>query len=305
MIAYSREFICLCECLSFAKAAKKLNVSQPTLSRHILELETQLGFKLFSRNPLSLTAAGKYYLEAIVGVIERIDAIVAKGREIDTTGNNSLTVSMAPFDLGVYSNIVYDTVAFMRRETPGFQHELYSSRLHTEYEAVLAGRADVAVMFREPEELPESIACDLLLEFPCMIWAHEGNPALSASPLRVEDFSRCKLVNSTNKVFQDFFEAEVNAFRQCGIELGYRTRDAENMADFFSGLQLDEIKVTSAMEIASPYNRQLRGVMIDDPRFRFPTYLVYRKDSGKLVVDEFVRTCKAIAKRYEKGPQGC
>ena len=77
------------------------------------------------------------------------------------------------------------------------------------------------------------------------------------------------------------------------------------MADFFSGLQLDEIKVTSAMEIASPYNRQLRGVMIDDPRFRFPTYLVYRKDSGKLVVDEFVRTCKAIAKRYEKGPQGC
>lgn len=305
MIAYSREFICLCECLSFAKAAKRLNVSQPTLSRHILELETQLGFKLFSRNPLSLTAAGKYYLEAIVDVIERIDAIVVKGREIDATGNTSLTVSMAPFDLGVYSNIVYESVAFMRSETPGFQFELYSSRLHTEYEAVLTGRADVAVMFSEPEELPEGIACDFLLEFPCMIWAHEDNPALNASSHRVEDFSRCKLVNSTNKVFHSFFEAEVNAFRRCGIELGYRTRDAENMADFFSGLQLDEIKVTSAMGIASPYNRQLRGVMVDDPRFRFPTYLAYRKNSGKLVVDEFVRTCKAIAKRYEKGIQGC
>ena len=50
---------------SFSKAAKKLYVSQPWLSATIKKAEEELGLALFDRstNPISLTEAGRYYIE--------------------------------------------------------------------------------------------------------------------------------------------------------------------------------------------------------------------------------------------------
>ena len=58
---------------SFSKAAKKLYVSQPWLSATVKKVEQQLQIPLFDRstNPISLTDAGRYYIEQI----ERIMAI--------------------------------------------------------------------------------------------------------------------------------------------------------------------------------------------------------------------------------------
>lgn len=57
------EFIVLSRYLNYRKAADKLNVSQPTLSKHMLSLESELGFDLFKRGgALSLTVSGTRYL---------------------------------------------------------------------------------------------------------------------------------------------------------------------------------------------------------------------------------------------------
>ena len=49
---------------SFSKAAKKLFISQPSLSQYINRLESQLGVTIFDRNtiPLSLTFEGELYI---------------------------------------------------------------------------------------------------------------------------------------------------------------------------------------------------------------------------------------------------
>ena len=47
-----RCFLEVAECLSFSAAAEKLYVSQPSVSRHILHLEQELGFALFRRGRL-------------------------------------------------------------------------------------------------------------------------------------------------------------------------------------------------------------------------------------------------------------
>lgn len=61
---------------SFSRAAKKLYVSQPWLSATIKKAEQELGLPLFDRgtNPISLTEAGRYYIERI----EQIMAIEAE-----------------------------------------------------------------------------------------------------------------------------------------------------------------------------------------------------------------------------------
>jgi len=56
---------------SFSKAAKKLYISQPSLSQYIMRLEEQIGIKIFDRttNPLILTFAGEKYLEAAKNIL--------------------------------------------------------------------------------------------------------------------------------------------------------------------------------------------------------------------------------------------
>jgi len=56
-----RVFICVAENLSISKAANELYISQPAVSKHIMELESQLGVGLFERigNKIILTKAGK------------------------------------------------------------------------------------------------------------------------------------------------------------------------------------------------------------------------------------------------------
>ncbi|MFI1564438.1 LysR family transcriptional regulator [Streptomyces sp. NPDC020490] len=59
-----RYFVAVAEELHFTRAAERLYVSQPALSKQIRVLERQLGFRLFDRNPgrLTLTAQGEALL---------------------------------------------------------------------------------------------------------------------------------------------------------------------------------------------------------------------------------------------------
>ena len=59
-----REFLTLSEVKNFNSAAERLFLSQPTISRHIKELEDELGVTLFSRSTrrVELTEYGKYFI---------------------------------------------------------------------------------------------------------------------------------------------------------------------------------------------------------------------------------------------------
>jgi LysR family transcriptional regulator, benzoate and cis,cis-muconate-responsive activator of ben and cat genes len=58
-------FIAVAEELSFSRAAEKLRLSQPPLSRHIHALEEKLGAEMFDRSgrKVSITAAGAIFFE--------------------------------------------------------------------------------------------------------------------------------------------------------------------------------------------------------------------------------------------------
>lgn len=62
---------------SFTKAAEKLFVSQPTLSRQIQELESELGVSLFIResHSVSLTSAGLKFLPKATDILKKVQSL--------------------------------------------------------------------------------------------------------------------------------------------------------------------------------------------------------------------------------------
>ena len=93
-LRHLRYFVAVAEAENVSRAALKLHVSQPPLSRQIRDLEDELGFLLFKRTAksVSLTEAGRTFLNEARAVLQRADEGVKKARAVATAGENELHV---------------------------------------------------------------------------------------------------------------------------------------------------------------------------------------------------------------------
>jgi DNA-binding transcriptional LysR family regulator len=97
-----RYFVAVAEELSFRRAAERLHISQPPLSRAIAELESALGVPLFTRNTVrvALTAAGEVALREAGKVLAAAEALAAQmephAPKVSTTLRIGLTPAVPP-----------------------------------------------------------------------------------------------------------------------------------------------------------------------------------------------------------------
>ena len=79
-LRHLRYFQAVAEELSFSKAARRLRIAQPALSRAVQELEHDMGMQLIdrSRRTVSLTPAGSVLLAETAVVLERLDESLRK-----------------------------------------------------------------------------------------------------------------------------------------------------------------------------------------------------------------------------------
>ncbi len=143
-----RSFLAALEHGSLLGAARALNSSQPTIGRHIAELESQLGVVLFERtgrglNPLGMALrladaarameAGAHQLQRSVSSLD--DAV---------TGTVRITASQP-----VACVLLPPLLARLQQELPGIQIELVSSN---EVSNLLRREADIAVRMVAPDQ---------------------------------------------------------------------------------------------------------------------------------------------------------
>src|SRR5580693_364798 len=97
-LRHLRYFVAVAEEENVSRAALKLHVSQPGLSRQIRDLEGELGFPLFERSAksLRLTDAGRAFLPEARAVLQRAEDAVQTARAVATGGRAELHIGYAP-----------------------------------------------------------------------------------------------------------------------------------------------------------------------------------------------------------------
>ncbi len=97
-LRHLRYFVAVAEEENVSRAARKLHVSQPGLSRQIRDLEDEIGFQLLERSAKSvrLTAAGKVFLAEAREVLLHAEAAVNKARAVAKDGSGEIHVGYAP-----------------------------------------------------------------------------------------------------------------------------------------------------------------------------------------------------------------
>jgi DNA-binding transcriptional LysR family regulator len=124
-VAQVRAFIAVAEELHFGRAAERLHVAQPPLSRTIQQLERELGTKLFDRSTRSvrLTAAGQALLDPAREVMDSLRRAAAAVHAADSGEVGLVRIAFA----GVSSyQLVAEWARVVRQHRPGIRLELYS-----------------------------------------------------------------------------------------------------------------------------------------------------------------------------------
>lgn len=149
----TRGFLATAEAGSLSAAARKLGLTQPTLSRQVAALEEELGVTLFERvgKRLILTETGLELLDHAKRMGAAADAISlsATGRSETVEGLVSISASD-----GIAVHLVPPILERIRKEAPQIQIEIVASN---ELSDLRRREADIAIRHVRPEE-PELIA---------------------------------------------------------------------------------------------------------------------------------------------------
>jgi len=103
---------------SFTRAAKSLNISQPTFTVQIRQLETELGVRLLDRNTRSvqLTRIGRDLAPAVERLLRDLDSILDSAKGTSSAKSGAVIVAVLP---SLAATILPQILATLRAEHPG------------------------------------------------------------------------------------------------------------------------------------------------------------------------------------------
>lgn len=173
---------------NISRAAEKLHVSQPTISRQIKDLEDELGVVLFDRGTRSidLTQAGSYFVDQarqIVALADKTVANVQRTQEIQ--GRITIGCAEAPMMVSIAT-----AVNKLRESAPKVQVDLYSSDATDVDNRLQSGLVDFGVVM-EPTDKRDYHFLSLLGTTNWGVLARRdsplaNHPAVTATDLKQE-----------------------------------------------------------------------------------------------------------------------
>jgi DNA-binding transcriptional LysR family regulator len=186
--ALVKSFLAVFDAGSLMGAARRLGAQQPTLSRHIAELEAQLGAPLFERTGRGVTptavalaiAESARQMEAGADALQRRLAVQ---RDL-SHGSVRITASQV-----VAAYLLPPVLAALQREEPGIRIELVASN---QLSNLLRREADIAVRMLRPVQA--SLVARKLAEVPIVAAAHSSYLARAGTPQRPEDLVQHRLI---------------------------------------------------------------------------------------------------------------
>ncbi len=182
-ISQLRCFVAVAEELHFNRAARRLNMTQPPLSRQIKLLEHHVGTQLLDRTSraVRLTAAGRSFFPVAARILHMADEAATTARRVAKGDVGSLSIG---FTAATGYSLLPEIVRLVRTLIPGVSLTLKEMVSNGQLEALAAGQLDFALLRPHAEhgelETIELVREGLVLAIPeseASAWPERPTPA--------------------------------------------------------------------------------------------------------------------------------
>ena len=174
-LRHLRYFVAVAETENVTRAATRLHVSQPALSRQVHDLEEEIGFQLLHRSAKSvrLTEAGKVFLTEARAVLQRATEAVQNARAVAGGAKGEIHVGYSP---SLTVQILPQALRTFQSEFPGVRVALHDLAGGEMLSQLRAGKLDVALLPRLPGKSLRGLRMDELARYPMCVAVAPKHP---------------------------------------------------------------------------------------------------------------------------------
>lgn len=231
-LRHLRYFVAVADELSFTKAAQKLRLAQPSLTRQVRNLEAEIGVRLLNRtnNRVTMTDEGRIFLFDAKKLLAMCAESVANVQRMQRGERSELNI-------GYLANVHYDllpaTLGAFRKLCPGVALNLFDMRRDDQFHALDSRRIDLGFVGLRPALSAHDLLWECVAYDGINVVLPAGHPLAGKSKVKLADLATqffvgmsahthpgerewlaetCQRVGFTAKILQEA-DTEVTALR--------------------------------------------------------------------------------------------
>lgn len=202
-LRHFRYFVAVAEAENVSRAALKLHVSQPGISRQIQNLEGEIGFQLFERSAksLKLTAAGKVFLAEAKSVLLHADDAVKKARAVSGGTTGEINIGYAP---SLTVQILPAALRAFQEKFPGVRvtlNDLSSEEMLTQ---LCAKKLQVALTVRPPAKMLRGLSFVEIARYAMVVAVAPSHPLAKLKAIILQQVAPEPLIGLSRKDYPEY-----------------------------------------------------------------------------------------------------
>lgn len=295
-ISRLKYFIVTAEERNISRAAARLNITQPPLTRHIQSLEEELGVALFNRTKwgVDLTEAGKAVLSHAHSIKSQVELATEQIRKVASGLQGKI-------DIGVYGSAVLDLIPKMlshySSSHPEVKVALHFAPRGSQIEALHRERILIA-FDRYLPETPE-LCTELVAREKLWIALNRNDPLAQKPRVSFDDLRTARLIGEQDPCIYVMCQA-LFAYHH------FEPRIAHQAVDMISAVAMVAGGFGSALVPESVLNLQLPNVVYrplkTDIECLVDLHCAYRKDEQSPLLKSLLACIRAYRDRALPGP---
>jgi LysR family transcriptional regulator, benzoate and cis,cis-muconate-responsive activator of ben and cat genes len=195
-LRHLRYFVAVAEEQNVTRAAVRLHVSQPPLSRQIRDLEHDLGIALFDHGARSvrLTEAGRVFLKEAQAVLRRVEEAVQTVRAVADGQRGEIDVGYAP---SLTVEILPRALRQFQESSPGVRVRLHDLSTQGMLRGLRDGNLHVALMIQTSTRVLDGLVFEEVSRFAVCMAAHPSHPLARSRKVGLENIIEERLIAYT------------------------------------------------------------------------------------------------------------
>lgn len=280
--------IAVAEELNFTRAADRLHITQPALSKQITDLEEEQRFQLFTRDTrrvVQLTDSGRVFVEAARAALQLAERVGHVARAAQEGADSVLTIGYSP---GANREWISTLVAIRLPLYPRLRIRHITLFAMELVRGVLVGELNLALVMAPPQDIQITAAPFARAQICAVL--PEAHSAANKERLFLQDLAEDEWILFAERVHPLMHEAIMDTARRASVvpKHAHDVITAQEAVDLVS----DHAGVAILTQSMTRVSRA-EGVVVkplSDASLCFQTCVVMRADDDSQLANEFVRS---------------
>ncbi|MFL5619294.1 MAG: LysR substrate-binding domain-containing protein [Gemmatimonadaceae bacterium] len=299
-LRHLRYFVAVAEELNFGRAAGRLRIAQPPLSRQIRDLEREIGAALFERVPrgVELTPAGRAFLPEARLTLAQAERAQRTAQRAASGETGRLRVGFV--EAATHSGILPDVLSFFRAHLPSVGLSLFELDPLRQAEAFQEGRIDVGLLHSPPLDAARWLRVERIYSEPVILALPKTHALAGRARLALAALADEAFVGFPRVVAPEMFDDIIASCRRAG----FSPRIVQEAAGWHTLASLVGAGVGVGVVPRSIAEFQQSGVVYRSVRaldVEMSLAAVWKRSERSPVRERFVAALKSVAGARDAG----